>query len=251
MGAPPPVKLATDFSDDLETRLRESPAHRIWLAAFYIDTYQVSNERYQTFVSETGHESPSFSLNPLLSLPSHPVVGISWYDAAAYAAWAGKRLPTEAEWEKAARGDLEQQTYPWGNQPNSGKECNAADKQSPCPWKDDSIDDGFPFTAPVGSYPPNEYGLYDMAGNVWEWCYDDCRRYDDSLGNNPVGPLTIDRRAIRGGSWSGSAFDLRCSRRDQRIMSAYGEALSNVGFRCAASPGDLFQSLSALSNRSN
>lgn len=167
--------------------------------------------------------------------PSHPVVGIGWSDATAYAQWTGKRLPTEAEWEKAARGGLEGKRYPWGDAPIDGTQCNFADKNVPKDSRHPEIDDGYAYTSPVGAYPPNGYGLYDMVGNVWEWCFDGCRIYTRASVRNPIGSLTEGTRAVRGGDWAGSIFHQRCARRGYGNIdtSDPGRSLGNFGFRCA------------------
>ena len=234
MGTDSEIGTITSDENYFDTFKQEGPSHTVFVSGFYLDATTVTNAQFERFLSESGRTPRQGLLDKPFLHPQHPVVGISWYDAAAYARWAGKRLPTEAEWEKAARGGSEGMLYPWGNSPPSGKECNFADASCQENWRDPSIDDGYVHTSPVASYPPNYFGLYDMIGNVWEWCHDDCRHYTSHAVQNPIGPLTYDRRAVRGGDWSGPAFDQRCSRRDQRIMSAFGSPHNNVGFRCAA-----------------
>jgi formylglycine-generating enzyme required for sulfatase activity len=175
----------------------------------------------------------------------HPVVHVSWEDAVAYARWAGKRLPTEAEWEFAARGGLEGMPFVWGDEPFSHDRPQANIWQGEFPWKNTAID-GFERTAPVKSFPPNGYGLYDMAGNVWEWCADwyDYRLYqrrkDQGVIDNPKGPDRsfnpahpyTPERAQRGGSFL--CNDAYCSR--YRPGARHGcspdTGMSHVGFRC-------------------
>jgi formylglycine-generating enzyme required for sulfatase activity len=179
----------------------------------------------------------------------HPVVHVSWDDAAAYAKWAGKRLPTEAEWELASRGGLEGKKYAWGDEFRPGGKTLANTWQGTFP-ETNTDEDGFSRTSPVKSFPPNGYGLYDMIGNVWEWCADwyrpDTYRLDAgrSAVINPTGPeKSYDpeepyqpKRVTRGGSFLCSANFCTNYRPSARRGTATDSGSSNLGFRCVLTP---------------
>ena len=173
----------------------EKPAHKVYVNAFYMDIHEVTVGEYKQFVKETGHRPLPPWVSKYSPTDKHPAVCVSWHDAMAYAKWAGKRLPTEAEWERAARGGLKSKLYPWGDTAPDGTQCNFADKNSIKNYADQNADDGYEWNAPVASYPPNPYGLYDMAGNVWEWCLDAYAPnfYANSPRKNPIlGATAID-----------------------------------------------------------
>jgi formylglycine-generating enzyme required for sulfatase activity len=215
---------AGEFWMGSDTPGDHQPVHRVRLETFSIDRYQVTNRLYLRFCEETEHLLPffwdiaGFRCGP--DYPDHPVVGVSWQDAAAFAAWYGKRLPSEAEWEVAARGVLEGKSYPNGDtlEPGDGNYFKS-EKGGP---------------VAVGSYPPNGYGLYDMQGNVVEWVMDWYARdyYAHSPLVNPQGPETGRFRVIRGGGWHSGAT---CNRVYYRNALPPNWLDFNVGFRCAQS----------------
>lgn len=226
----------------------EAPVHTVELGAFYIDQHEVTNTEYQAFVTATGHPAPRgigytavYELlkqdyrpwrDPGFNHPNQPVTTVTWFDATTYCEWAGKRLPTEAEWEKAARGGLEGTRYPWGDAEPDNTTANFADSQTEFEWRSANVNDGYLFTAPVGTFPPNGYGLFDMAGNVWEWCADwySPVYYAESPSRNPKGPDTGERRVLRGGTWYRAAHTLRNA---ERVSDFPENSLNVVGFRCA------------------
>jgi formylglycine-generating enzyme required for sulfatase activity len=202
----------------------EQPQHRVYLDEFYIDKYPVTNAQFERFVKATGYKAgDDWRKYYTKGKEKHPVVCVSWNDASAYCKWAGKRLPTEAEWEKAARG-TDGRIWPWGNAWDKSK-CNL--------WEG-----GPATTTPVGSYPAgaSPYGVMDMVGNMWEWCADwydeNYYYYRNSPKRNPRGPNTGQWRVLRGGSWMGNiTYYLRCAARDH-----YGptDTCLNGGFRCSS-----------------
>jgi formylglycine-generating enzyme len=177
---------------------------------------------------------------------NHPVVHVSWEDAQAYAKWAGKRLPTEAEWEFAARGGQKNKRFTWGDEPVETDDRKANIWQGEFPVRN-TVKDGFERTAPVKSFAPNAYGIYDMAGNVWEWCSDwyDAAYYEKagkSVLSNPNGPEssfdpeepTTPKRVVRGGSFLCHASYCASYRVSARMKTSPDTGLEHTGFRCAA-----------------
>jgi len=238
----------------------EHPQHTVYLDAFWLDKTEVTNAMFANFVKETDYnpervcglvfqtdrsgwkcvagadwqhpEGPDSNID---GRDHEPVVQVNWYDAQAYCQWAGRRLPTEAEWEKAGRG-TDGRKYSWGNEFDSSK-VNYCDTNCPNVWKDTEGNDGYPQAAPVGSYPSgaSPYGALDMAGNVWEWVADwyDEAYYTQSPSANPPGPTSGDHRLLRGGSWYNRQSGVRAAFRN---YSPPDGLYINVGFRCAFSP---------------
>ena len=228
----------------------EKPVHSVYVDEFYMDTYEVTNAEYAAFLNAKGKhiEAGRTWLNVggdharieyhhrtyrvKAGYEKHPVTFVTWYGAMAYAAWKGKRLPTEAEWEKAARGGLAGLKYPWGDSIDSTRA---------------NYDGHIGDTTAVGKYPPNGYGLYDMSGNVWEWCLDEYNAnfYALSPSQNPLSGASSIRwvldnytgiravRVLRGGSWLAAATFLRAA---LRIYTGSPSGTSRyIGFRCVRS----------------
>jgi iron(II)-dependent oxidoreductase len=207
------VKWAPELVQD------DRPVRAVTLDPFYLDQYEVTNEQFSRFVQATRHRPPYNWLKGKVPAGKEklPVAAIDWNDAVAYCEWVGKRLPTEAEWERAARGLAEGKVYPWGDQR---------------PSKNDACYDTLKGPCPVGQFPPNYFQLYDMAGNVWEWTADWYAReyYETAAGKNPTGPATGMYRVFRGGSWADVPKYLTCS---YRSWARPLERSPNIGVRCA------------------
>lgn len=237
----------------------EKPQHKVYTDAFYIDKYEVTNNQFSDFLNtvkpsegrdgqrwkwvvlrsdldtedrktywatEISLENNIYESEP--GYERHPVHSVSWYAADAYCKWAGKRLPTEAEWEKAARGKLEGRQYPWGDEiPTGGVIFGREwiDNKEPSP------------TSVVGNYYPNDLGIYDMVGNVWEWCSDwySGIYYKDSPRENPKGPAAGVEKVHRGGGWINPPYALRVGNRGFDAPDALPDG---VGFRCAKDAAD-------------
>lgn len=216
----------------------ERPVHIVTLDDFYMDQFEVTNGQYATCVdagvcdptTDTTAFESSYSRRVYYGNPAYldfPVIYANWYEAKDYCEWRGARLPTEAEWEKAARGGLKGKSFPWGNE---SPICEVGAKNGA--KFDDNEDCNDTDTTQVGSYGPNSYGLYDMAGNVWEWVSDfyDADYYASSPANNPSGPEDGSYPVVRGGSWNNRPDRLTVS--DRRFNDPKSGALDS-GFRCA------------------
>ena len=255
----------------------EGPLQAVYVDAFSIDAYAVTNAQYDAFVSATGHVTEaegfgwSFVFGGLLpdefpltrgvvgaewwrqvygadwrhpegphsdisARADHPVLHVSWNDANAYCAWTGLRLPTEAEWERAARGGLDGQRYPWGDDlvPAGEHRCNVWQGTFP---NQNTAADGFVGTAPVDAFGPNGFGLYNVVGNAWEWCSDWFavpRGGAAARVRNPYGPAAGTNRVMRGGSYlchESYCFRYRVAARSSNSPDS---STGNLGFRCAA-----------------
>jgi sulfatase modifying factor 1 len=244
----------------------EGPVRIVTLDAFYMDTYPVTNEQFAAFVQATGYvtEAETFGWSFLFHThvapeaieervpgvswwckvsgvdwrkpeapANHPVLHVSWNDAAAYSRWAGKRLPSEAEWEYAARGGLEQKAYPWGDDltPEGRHLCNIWQGEFP---EHDTAEDGYSAVGPVDAFPPNGYGLYSMTGNAWEWCNDwfDNAYHVLTTRVNPVGPPRGAAKVMKGGSFLCHKSYCNRYRVAARTANTPDSATENIGFRC-------------------
>ena len=214
----------------------EMPPHTVYLDAYWMDKHEVSNAQYEKCVVAgeclppwESHSASRDAYYGIQEFDEYPVIVVAWDDAKTYCEWAGKRLPTEAEWEKAARG-TDGRIYPWGNQWD-GTRLNYCDKSCDPTQTDE---DGFSDTAPVGSFPTgaSSYGIMNLLGNVWEWVADWYREnyYHDSPRENPTGPTYGQYHVLRGASWSNNQGWMRTSARN-----AYEPWFWDVGFRCVQS----------------
>lgn len=239
----------------------EQPERRVYLSGFWIDRREVTNADYLQFVQQTGHRTPMNAKEaatlweagqPVPGIEDHPVVNVSWDDAVSFCRWRNKRLPTEAEWEKAARG-TDRRLYPWGDgwDPNLANSASywvgrKVEFRSGADWDDfwlrgegakitkEKGIKGEVLTLPVGSFPAgaSPYGLLDMAGNAAEWVQDwyNPNYYKEAALSDPTGPDRGAIRGMRGGSWLKPAVSLRTTDRDWGTIDSRP---SGTGFRCA------------------
>jgi formylglycine-generating enzyme required for sulfatase activity len=235
----------------------EGPVHRVWVDSFAMAATQVTVAEYARFLDATGRKPPPVWDDVNFSHPQQPVTAVSWFDAVAYCSWLSTvsgshyRLPTEAEWERAARGGLENKKFTWGDeQLSDGKEM-ANYWQGEFPWQNKALD-GFEGTSPVGIFPPNNYGLFDMAGNVWEWTSDwYVHGHADEIVKSCCGPafnpriaspeksydprqpkFHIPRKVVKGGSHLCAPNYCLRYRPAARQPQMLDTAMSHIGFRC-------------------
>lgn len=257
--------MGSDLGIDSFAADNEFPQHEVTLDSFWIDRTEVTNDQFGLFVEETGYvtsaesqglgfnyidgvweqvegafwQRPQGSFRDIERYGDYPVVQVSWFDARAYCTWAGGALPTEAQWEYAARGD-DGRLYPWGDLYGNSN-ANFCDKNCDQSWADTSSDDGFAQTAPVGSYSPDGDSwvfAVDMAGNVREWVWDwyDANYYEDAPISNPRGPSDGTFRVFRGGSWFDDLIALRTA--DRATLFIPDNSYDFVGFRCVVPHGN-------------
>jgi len=250
----------------------EGPIREVTLDGFYLDAAPVTNDQFEEFIRKSGYrtESEQFGWSfvfqghltaeyirvqgvdwwckvdganwkqpegpgsGIAGRPHHPVVHVSWNDALAYCEWAGKRLPTEAEWEYAARGGLEQKIFPWGDEltPEGRHLCNIWQGEFP---HHDTAEDGYSAPAPVDAFPPNGYGFLTITGNAWEWCGDwfHPSYHVTATRKNPVGPPSGSQKVMKGGSYLCHASYCNRYRVAARTANTPDSATTNIGFRCA------------------
>ncbi len=251
----------------------EGPVREVTLDGFYLDIAPVTNEQFAEFARTSGYrteserfgwsfvfqghldnpevprvrgvdwwckvngaswERPEGPDSSIELRPKHPVVHVSWNDSLAYCEWAGKRLPTEAEWEYAARGGLEQKLYPWGDELTLGgrHHCNIWQGEFPV---NDTADDGYAAPAPVDAFPVNGYGFQVITGNTWEWCSDWFHPsfHVTATRKNPVGPPNGIHKVMKGGSYLCHASYCNRYRVAARTSNTPESATTNIGFRCA------------------
>lgn len=212
----------------------EQPVHTVYVDAFYIDKHEVTNAEYHKFMEDTGFKAPKEWGNPALSRSNHPVVSVTWHEASSYCQWAGKRLPTEAEWEKAAKS-ADDRMYPWGNDPPDASGRFRANYDP-----GNLIEDGHKFTSPAGSFSngATDFGIVDMSGNIQEWCADwyAPNYYTKSQGaKNPRGPASgTGKRVLRGGGFKDRLDRIRTTSRFGQEPDA---KMPDNGFRCARNAG--------------
>ena len=224
-----------EMGDHLDNVERALPVHTVELDAFYMDVNEVTVGQFKQFIQLSGYNYEGNWLDVDKHSPTadHPMIYVTWHDAMAYSKWAGKRLPTEAEWEYAARGGLLGKRYPWADAESvARKYANYYGTGGKDRWNKS--------TAPVGKFKPNKYGLYDMAGNVWEFCADwyNEKYYKNSPTKNPPGPDTGQLfdwggpcRVLRGGSWHSAASALNVAFRGFSIPD---DRHYFTGFRCVS-----------------
>ncbi len=207
------------FNTDRHALGPENPAHEVYLDAFFIDIFEVTNKKYEKYVDNTGAKKPRGWKKSAFNGDRQPVVGVSWKEAATYCKWRGKRLPTEAEWEKAGRGKRPIK-YPWGNSPPDSEKLNYNEEKMK--------------TAAVGSYKKgkSDYEIHDLAGNVSEWVHDwhSPEYYLFAPKKNPRGPEKGQYKIIRGGNWRNQADDVSLTYRNATAPNVRNDT---VGFRCA------------------